>query len=151
MTDIKEIRKNLKAKLGYNARKVSVSQKGSTIKFTIRNEEVDYTKLKEFTQSCESISYDEATQCILRGGNTFTRIDFTEEVRESMTAKYLEAVEAAISKLSDDTCLEDIEGTTYMIGKSLNGFSLWIKEDRFGRHLTECCSAKDVAFTIAIR
>lgn len=149
MTDVKAIRKNLKEKLGYNARMVSVSQKSSTINFTIRDEKVDYNKLKDFTKSCESISYDEATQCILRGGNTLTGIKFSDPVRESLTNKHLAAVEKAISNIIGQY-LEDVEGTDYMIDKALNGFNLWVKRDDCGTYLTECHSPKELAFNIAL-
>lgn len=148
--DVKKIRKNLKKKLKYNARQVSVSQKHSTIVFTVRNENVDYAKLKDFSETFENISRDEATGCILRGGNTFTRVDYSDQVKETLTAKYLESVEKAISKI-EGSCLQDIEDTNFMVGKSLNGFSIWVKKDNCGSHLTEAYSPKEIAFTIALK
>ena len=148
--DVKEIRKTLKAKLNYNARMVSVSQRHSKIVFTIRNEEVDYKKVKEFSINFEDVSYDQATQCILRGGNTFIQVDFSDAVRESLTNKFLPAVEAAISKI-DDSCIETVEGTNYMVGTSqYGGFSLWSKKDDCGSFVVDCYSPKVVAFNIAI-
>lgn len=147
--DTKEIRKNLKNKLGYNARQVSISSKHSTIKFTIRDESVNYDKLKEFSETFKSVGRDQATGCILRGGNTFVRVDFSDKVRESLTRKHLKAVYEASKKIEGEY-LQDVEGTNFMIGKSFNGFSLWIKKDACGRHLTEACSTKELAFKIAL-
>lgn len=147
--DTKEIRKNLKSKLGYNAKMVSISRKCNTIKFTIRDESVNYDKLKEFSKDFENIGRDQATGCILRGGNTYTRIDFSDKVRESLTAKHLKSVYEASKKIEGEY-LQEIEGTDFMIGKSFNGFSLWVKKDACGRHLTDACSTKDLAFKIAL-
>ncbi|MES0340753.1 MAG: hypothetical protein ABUK08_00400 [Candidatus Humimicrobiaceae bacterium] len=148
--EIKEIRKNLKAKLGYNARMVSISKRGCTINFTIRDNKVNYSELNDFSKTFDDISYDAATQCILRGGNIFTTIKFSDDVRESLTWGYLAAVEKAISNLTGQY-LEDIEGTDFMIDKSLNGFNLWVKEAGCGSRVTECYDAKDIAFSIAIK
>ena len=153
--DTKEIRKSMKKLLGYNARMVSVKKSGGSLEFTIRNSEVDYKKLKSFSENFESYSRDEATGCILRGGNTFCFIYYSPEVTNELINKNLKEVEDALSKIDKSNgCLITVEGTKFMVGLNSNGcgFSLWKKsEGGGGYHVTQGNNARSLSLSIGTK
>lgn len=92
----KNLRKELKDKLGYNNRKVSVKQSGlETLIVSIKDYTVSYQKVKSIADNFESIDRDKATGEILVGGNVFIRIE-------------IESVDPKVLKLSKEI-MEDVE------------------------------------------
>lgn len=79
----------LKSKLGYNQRQVSIRYKlagySDSLYFTIRDiKNVNINKVEEFANKFKSVDYDEKTGEILAGGNTyvFVKIDYKLEQKE---------------------------------------------------------------------
>lgn len=109
--DTKEIRKQLKEKLGYNSRQVSVKENSISLNwsftFTIRDSSVDYQKVEEFAKSIRNIDWDEHHQEILSGANTFTDVCISDEVKDQWAAKYL----PQLMEIKDDLSqLDDRKG-----------------------------------------
>lgn len=129
MTDSKQIRKEMKKALNYNARQVSVKQSHSQITFTVRDSSVNVQAVKDFGTRFESVSRDYATGCILRGGNTFVDVRLSDAVKAEFKAAWLPALEAAAQKIEGNT-LQPIEGTDFLIGSdgSANNYTLWERE-----------------------
>jgi hypothetical protein len=100
MVDTKQIRKDLKKMLGYNARQVSVSGKNGNVTFTIRDEGVDIEKVQNFGGRYERVMRDEITQCILCGGNTFVDVRFSEQINKIFNEKYSEIIEKEINTIN---------------------------------------------------
>lgn len=99
MVDTKEIRKQLKAELGYNAKQVSVKNRDYLeLVFTIRDADVEISKVKEFASQFEHIRRDYASGEILSGGNTFVDVKLSDEVRAQLEEKYLPIVEPAFAE-----------------------------------------------------
>ena len=117
MANIKEIRKELKSTLGYNARQVSVSSKHySNIVFTIRNAEVDKKAVQEFADNYEKVDRCPVTYEILSGGNTFVEVRVAEDVLDVWAEKYIEeaSVAMAIMNSTDETSITIVEGYSLM-------------------------------------
>jgi len=151
MTDAKEIRKQLKAELGYNAKMVSVSKKHGSIKFTIRSTDVEKKKIEAFALRFEDIQRDKATQCILRGGNTFCFVEFADTIREALIKKHFTQVESAIEKIKDDGCLVSVEGSDFLVGRNINyqGFVLYKSTGDCATFVSDCYDIKTLAMAIA--
>ena len=146
MTDSKAIRRELKETLGYNARQVSVKIRHySQIIFTIRDKNISISDIKEFASKFENIHYCEYTQEILSGGNTFTDVYYSEEVKKELAAEKIEAVKSALAKVEDDRHLEQIEGTELWIGKDYMGISIWGESTKIGTFHNEECASIAVA------
>ncbi|KAB1437313.1 hypothetical protein [Pseudodesulfovibrio senegalensis] len=125
--DTKQIRKELKSALGYNARQVSVKRDGSSITFTVRDSSVHIEAVKQFGEQFEVIRRDEYTQCILRGGNTFVNVRLSEAVKNEFKKKWLPVLEEVAPKI-DGSCLEKIPGTDFLMGKDYryhDCYALW--------------------------
>ena len=75
-----QIRKDLKAKLGYTSRQVSVRVKhggcSSAINIDVKSLDIPLKPIEELTQEHESYERDYATQEILAGGNTFVFVQY---------------------------------------------------------------------------
>lgn len=148
MTDTKEIRKQLKETLGYNAKQVSVRQSRSQITFTIRDSAVDQKTLKEFGANFESISRDYATGEILCGGNTFISVVYADTVRKELVDTVIEQVKKAVAKITDNYLI-DVEGTNFTVGRDYMGISVWKNEDTCGSFVSNCYNEETAAFLIA--
>lgn len=153
MVQTKEIRQELKNKLGYNARQVSVRMMHYTkIIFTIRDASIKRSEIEDFANDYESIRYDEMTGEILCGGNTYVDVCYSEDCKKEMSDKYIEAVEKAVNQI-EDNCIIDIEGTNLSIGNDprySGGFAIWeYDEDGIGTCISHCYSIESVAFTVA--
>ena len=150
MVNAKEIRKELKNELGYNAKEVSVSIKNGSIHFTIRATNVDYNKLKTFSHKFESYLRDEATGCILKGGNTFAFVKFSDKTRADLIARNISEVEKAIEKI-DNNYLAEIKETNFLIGKDQSGcgFTIWKKNKDRAAFVLQCYNPEEAAMAIA--
>jgi len=100
MNDPKEIRQQLKAELGFNARQVSLrAERHGTLTFTIRDTNVsfdDVLDIREFASKFERIHRCEITHEILSGGNTFVYVRMTDEVEDALTADLRPLIAAAL-------------------------------------------------------
>jgi len=125
--DTKQIRKQMKEEIGYNARQVTVKQSHSSIVFTVRDHSVNVETVKTFSKQFENVRYDEYTQCILRGGNTFVDVRLSSAVKDAFKAAWLPALEEAAAKVRART-LEEIPGTNFWLGHDDNRpncYTLW--------------------------
>jgi hypothetical protein len=131
--DSKQIRQELKKALGYNARQVSVKQSPYAVVFTVRDPfSVNFEAVKEFSKTFENVRYDERTQCILRGGNTFVEVRLAQAVKDEFKAAWLPILEAVAKTIVANT-LEEIPGTDFLLGKDQmhdGCWTLWKKEGR---------------------
>jgi len=116
MINTKEIRKQMKKELGYNAKQVSVGSKNGNCTFTIRDAKVNKGKVKEFANNFEKIDRCQMTGEILLGGNTFVNVYSTDEVKNVWAAKYIDTIKAAVAKLEP--------GATH--GKKVEGLEAYV-------------------------
>ena len=144
ISDTKEIRKQLKESLGFNAKQVSVKQNHSQITFTIRDSKVSKKAIENFGSTYESIRRDYATGDILCGGNTFIRVAFADSVKEELTSRFLNQVKTAVKEISDNYLIP-VKGTEFSVGKDHMGISVW------GESCceTHCYNEETAAFYIA--
>ena len=74
----KQIRKQIKEKLGYNSRQVSVRNRpggySTCILITVKSLDILLEPIEKLTNQHESYEYDQGTQEILSGGNTFIQV-----------------------------------------------------------------------------
>lgn len=148
MTETKEIRKQLKETLGYNAKQVSVRQSRSQITFTIRDAAVNKKAVIEFGNNFESISRDYATGEILCGGNTFVNVVYADTVRKELVDTVIEQVKKAVAKITDNYLIP-VEGTNFTVGRDHMGISVWKNEDTCGSFVSNCYNEETAAFLIA--
>ena len=91
---------------GFNLRQVSVrSRRGgydSSFCLTIRDASVSKKQIKEIALSFKSVSYCEASQEILCGGNTWVDVSASEEVLDVWAEKYEWLVKGAIEEGKDN-------------------------------------------------
>jgi hypothetical protein len=80
---------------GFNARRVTVKDRHSTLYVTIRHASVSLTKVKAIVAPFESVSRDQATGEILAGGNTFTRTEYADTVVDPIKAAILAVLDPA--------------------------------------------------------
>jgi len=150
MKDVKEIRKQLKEELGYNARMVSVSANYSRIIFTIRDASVNKKAVEEFAIQFSNVHYDHATGEVLCGGNTFTFVRYADSVEKEIKSAMTPAVEKALAQVKDNYLI-DVEGTNYMIGNDDGrGITVWESGDS-GSFVGRCWNASEAAMMIATR
>lgn len=81
------IRKTLKTQHGWTSRQVSVRRDGCSINVTIKDPAVKEQAVREIAMEQRSVRYDEATQCILRGGNTFVSVRWDNAVLDAIAAR----------------------------------------------------------------
>jgi len=95
----KEIREILKKELGLTNRDVSIKYSGSIdVKLKTVKALPYMNKIKEVAGKHESYQRDQATQAILRGGNTFVFVNLDWKFRD----KLVKQIEAEISKKITD-------------------------------------------------
>jgi hypothetical protein len=148
-TDTKEIRKRMKEELGYNARQVSVKQPHySSIEFTIRDATVDEQAVEEFSNRFQNYQTDQGTGEILQGGNTFTFVRYSDELRQALSQAALPAVEKTLSEIEGNRMVE-IPGTEFLLSTQGHEILLWKKH----QPMKECAvfSPEAMAFEIAKR
>jgi hypothetical protein len=81
MNEAKEIRVELKNKLGYNSRQVSVRTDGCAIRVNVKDKSIDLKPIKEIARKYEDISRCEYTHEILSGGNTFVFVNYSWDAK----------------------------------------------------------------------
>ncbi len=126
--------------LGYNSRQVSIKSDSCSYRITVRDPKVNIEKVEAAVKPLESVSYDERTQEILSGGNTFIFVYASEEVKEAWANQYLPMLELVADKVEKDKGLRIDEdyvlfGTGYegQFGLSYfgpNGYGTKIGADR---------------------
>ena len=85
-------------KAGYNARQVSVRVRHySSVIFTVRCTKVDVETVEEIARHIENIHRDQWGE-ILAGGNTFTDVQITDDVKRAVAEPFLFAAFAAITE-----------------------------------------------------
>lgn len=98
---------------GYNTRMVSVANRhagySSALELTIRDSSVNYELVQSIATANENIHYDEATQEILSGGNTFVDVRISDQVREIWSQTYFKKVTDAIERLEDENHGREID------------------------------------------
>jgi len=67
----KAIRKELKEKLGYTSRQISVRSYGSSVDVVIKEESIDKEAVEKIAYPFEEVDRCEVTGEVLAGGNTF--------------------------------------------------------------------------------
>ena len=112
MQNVKQIRRDMKTEIGYNSKQVSVSCKRGNVSFTIRDENINSEKVKEFSYQYENISRDYATGCILSGGNTFVDVKFAKNLNDVFDKKYEKIIEERIKSIKTDSDLVEIGNWT---------------------------------------
>lgn len=136
----KKIRQEIKTKLGYTSRQVSVKSDnysmGSSINLSIKCKEAIYKKseIGAIAKKEESIDRDNATGEILSGGNTFIHVGIDWELKESIIDAEREDVKKIIEKSSQDeglTC--SYKGTDFFCKDK--GF--YVPGENSGRHMFE--------------
>lgn len=90
----KQIRADLKSKLGINSRQVSVRKDSCSVHVTILVSSVSIDAVMEIAHSYEKIDRDYMTGEILCGGNTFVRVEYDDAAIAPMVAEVRAAFEA---------------------------------------------------------
>lgn len=138
INDSKSIRSELKKRLGYNSRQVSVRiqrySMGRTTHFTIRDATVDYNAVKDFSEECESVRRCEYSGEILSGGNTYVRLHVTEEVERRWAHPLVQPIKDSYARLEHSNGLT-IDGYDVTVWGSRSG------DNRF--HVTGSGSGPD--------
>jgi len=147
MKDVKEIRKQLKSVLGYNAKQVSIRKRHYTaLVFTVRDASVNVEKVKKFAKDFEKIDYCQYTGEILSGGNTYVEVELSEGVKDELAKEHLEDVMIAMSlvkagldyaKINDNATLLKVDSTSCNLSftktgdvcGSIEGRNYWIGKD----------------------
>lgn len=106
--------------LGYNSRQVSVKSDGCAFRVTVRDPKINMQKVEAAVKPLEDISYDEATQEILSGGNTFIFVYASDEVKEAWANEYLPALEAIAGQVEKDKGLR-IDESYVLFGTGCEG------------------------------
>lgn len=131
-----QMRKEFKAN-GWNARKISVRTEyfsmGSAIHVTVRDASVDVAKAEEIAKGFESIRRCEITHEILSGGNCYLHFGLSDEVKKTLAAPILPAVEAALEEVKGldetSTSLVPVNGTGTYIGRDFSGWGVNLRGD----------------------
>jgi hypothetical protein len=94
--DTKTVRKQLKEKLGYNSRQVSIRNRpggySTKLIFTARSPEVDFKKLEEFALSFRDVDVCQYSGEILMGGNTYIDIVIADNLKQTIFDKVKQEV-----------------------------------------------------------
>lgn len=92
----KQIRADLKSKLGLNSRQVSVrkSSGGGAVYVTILTTAASLDEVEKIARAYESVRYCEYSGEILCGGNTFVRVEYDDAAIAPMVAEVRAAFEA---------------------------------------------------------
>jgi hypothetical protein len=141
MKSSQEIRSELKNKLGYNSKQVSVRQNAhSTITFTVRDASVDFEAVEKFAAEFEKIDRCEYTHEILSGGNTFVYVRSTDEVKLALTAPYRETLRLAIENKQIENCGTQIAGipNAFIWRLDSHTFSVSIADSEKNNMFTYC-------------
>jgi len=113
------IRKALKER-GITSRQVSVRSDSGSIFCTIKDPSIRLATVEELARPHERYQRDHMTQCILRGGNTFVTVEYSDEVLDRI-ADRLEPQLTAIEQSDEPGIIRDIEG-----------LDVWWCKERFG-------------------
>ena len=131
--EAKELRTELKEKLGANSRQVSVRTEyysmGSSIHVWVKDPEISLPAVKQIAKKAERISRCPITGDILSGGNTYVSVNYTREALAARTAKVIDQVQAAADRHTEDSNqLEKIGDGPFMVGRRNGRYSLWNDE-----------------------
>lgn len=130
MNTAQNIRRDLKAagyRVGGKNQQVSVrtGRGGSSVNVEIKAKGVKLDAVKEIAEKHRSVRYDEHTQCILRGGNTFVFVEIGRKLMEPS----LSAARAWLEALPADRKSHAIPGTKLSAvcfsDSKLREFSIW--------------------------
>jgi len=126
LSKAQQIKLDLKSRLKYNQRMVSVRENPCGLSwsftFTIRDPKVNLHKLSEFVISKQSIDRCDHSGEILSGANTFIHITMTQEVINSWSENYLQILstitpdEDSVSKsynLNDKTTIHQFHDSPH--------------------------------------
>lgn len=98
--------------LGYNSRQVSVKDNGGSLSWsftvTVRDPKVNMKTVEDAVKKHQEIDWDPHAQEILSGGNTFIRVEATDEVKAEWSKKYIPLIEAAITKVTPENKFAEI-------------------------------------------
>lgn len=83
----KAIRQELKARHGWTARQVSVRGRSGEITVRIKDAAVSESAVRTIANRHEHVRHDQATGCILRGGNTFVSISWEPAVLDEIASR----------------------------------------------------------------
>ncbi len=112
------IRQALKVQHGWNRNHVSVRRDGCSIEVTIKDASVKEQAVRKIANEQRSVRYDEATQCILRGGNTFVHVKWDSAVLDTIAAR-----------LPLDNVQKPAEGATGSPTLSVGRLDIWRSND----------------------
>ena len=102
----KEIRTALKEK-GITSRQVSVRSGycgySDYIHAYIKDCSIDIRDIEKAVAKYESIRYDEYTQEILSGANTYTRVEYNDDAFDAVIPKYLDDAKSYMEQIQDFT------------------------------------------------
>ena len=80
---------------GFNARRVTVRTRHSTLYVTIRDASASLTRVRAIAKPFESVSRDQATGEMLQGGNTYVQVEYTEALVDPVKATILAVLDPA--------------------------------------------------------
>ena len=85
---------------------------GSSIYVTIKHPSIPMVEAERIAMEAESVRRCEITGDILNGGNRYVHVNHTDECREILAGRYLEAVRDAVARLPEEnsSALETVEG-----------------------------------------
>jgi hypothetical protein len=113
------IRRSLKAEHGLTSRQVSVRSQHGSIECTVKDPAVKLATVEQVARKHERIDRDEVTGCILRGGNTFVKVQYAESVLAPLAARVLPQ-------------LKELERTPGKVG-DVEGLAVWyLDDDHYG-------------------
>jgi len=126
-----QIRNTLKKAHGWSSRQVSVRAEyfsmGASIEVQVKDPAIPLPVVKAVAEQAESIRRCEISGEILSGGNRYVSVRYSHEAQQAIGARYLEAVEAAIARLSPEhpSLLELIGDTGFLVGRRDWLLTLW--------------------------
>lgn len=97
----KQLRKELKNKLGVNSRQVSVRSSRNSIDVTIKDLTVNFSEVEKIANTYESIRRDHATGEILSGGNTYISVGYSYDTMEEEAKKLMPKAKEIINNNKD--------------------------------------------------
>jgi len=126
-----QIRSTLKKAHGWSSRQVSVRAEyfsmGSSLEVVVKDPAIPLPVVKAVAEQAESIRRCEYSGEILSGGNRYVSVRYSHQAQQTIGARYLEAVQAAIGRLSPEhpSLLELVGDTGFLVGRRDWLLTLW--------------------------
>ena len=149
------LRKEFKER-GWNSRKVGVRSRSFSLSgeivVTIKDPVVPYHEVKKLSTAYERIHRCEISHEILGGGNTFVDVLQSDERKEVLVARYLEALTAAVAKIEGNYIVDVTDNVGVSNGNWDTEFMLWIDGRGTGMHYNKDeWGFESAALAIALR